>query len=303
MSEFSLPDNDESISLSSEEALTLANELSEELHGGAISCADSRLIRKITAGLGDQRGRLRLTFTKSLASIGDAALPSLYRILHHHHNVTARRAAAKTLNLISNPDALPYLLKAFMEDEDPVVQGSSAGAMASIGPGAVDIFLGILVDPNCTPFQIGLANLGLSFIGAKAPQALRKAARSEHVEIRVAAISALGDQIQSLKDDEAKTILIEALDDPYPEVRSEAVTLFGRLYDSAEASPLLIRKLRDKEAQVRKNAAFSLMKLGVTSSIQPLKEAQNLEDMMDVSIIFQLAINQLEKLSELDIIS
>ena len=289
---------DENMSLSNEEALTLADELKEQLNQGSIPYVDGTSIRRMVAGLGDQRGGLRLTFAKSLEKVGDAALPALYYALRCHNNVIVRRAAAKTLNLIGNPDSLPYLFEAFMEDEDPIVQGSSAGAMATIGPSAVDIFLSILVNPSCTPFQIGLANLGLGFIGAKAPQALRNAARSEHDAIRVAAISALGDQIQLLEDNEARAILVEALDDSCSQVRSEAVTLFGRLHDSVEASPLLVRKLQDNEAQVRKNAAFSLMKLKSIPSIQSLREAQRLEDKEDVRAIFQLAIDQLKKLSE-----
>ena len=41
--------------------------------------------------------------------------------------------------------------------------------------------------------QLGLASWGLAFVGARAPEALREAARSEHPEIRTAAVAALGD--------------------------------------------------------------------------------------------------------------
>ena len=227
--ENTLPSNQDVEQLSEEEATELASELKAQLLAGRIAEADSELIQRMVAGLGDQRGALRLTFAKSLGAVGQAAIPTLCKAMKSHKSVTVRRAAAKTLNLIGDPKALPDLLEAFLNDSDPVVQGSSAGAMATIGPEAVDALLNILVNPNCTPFQVGLVNLGLAFIGAKAPEALREAARSEHAEIRVAAISALGDQIQSLGDQEAKTLVVEALDDPCSEVRAEASTLLGKI--------------------------------------------------------------------------
>ena len=236
-----------------------------------------------------------MTFAKSLGSVGEAALPALCSALRNHSNVIVRRAAAKTLNIIGSADALPYLYEAFIEDEDPVVQGSSAGAMATIGPPAIETILNILNNPNCTPFQIGLANLGLSFIGSKAPEALRDAARSEHAEVRVAAISALGDQIQSLQDLEAKELLVSALKDVNQEVRAEAATLLGKLQDPEEATPLLCSSLEDTCPQVRKNAALSLMKLEAEDALEALNQALKLEQNNDVKAVFAVAINQIDR--------
>ena len=107
----------------------------------------------MVAGLGDARGALRLTFAKSRA-VGDEALPILCKALRQHQNVIVRRASAKTLNLIGNKEALPYLLEAFLEDDDPVVLGSSAGAMATIGPDAMDSLLGILKIQTAHHFRL-----------------------------------------------------------------------------------------------------------------------------------------------------
>ena len=158
--------------LTEEEALQLADELSAKLSEGELPRSDAESLERMVAGLGDARGALRLTFAKSLGAVGDEALPILCKSLRQHQNVIVRRASAKTLNLIGSKEALPYLLEAFLEDSDPVVLGSSAGAMATIGPDAMDSLLGILKNPDCTPFQVGLINLALSFIGAKAPEAL-----------------------------------------------------------------------------------------------------------------------------------
>ena len=277
--------------LTEEEALQLADELSAKLSEGEIPRSDAESLNRMVAGLGDARGALRLTFAKSLGAIGDEALPILCKALRQHQNVIVRRASAKTLNLIGNKDALPYLLEAFLEDDDPVVLGSSAGAMATIGPDAMDSLLGILKNPDCTPFQVGLINLALSFIGAKAPEALLKAADSDVAEVRVAAISALGDQIQKSDNLRAQNRVFQALEDVSADVRAEAVTLIGKSCDAEDVETLLLKKLSDEDTQVRKNTALSLMKLDAIGSIQQLKIAEQKEDDPDVKAVIKVAIN------------
>ena len=277
--------------LTEEEALQLADELSGKLSEGEIPKSDAESLKRMVAGLGDARGALRLTFAKSLGAVGDEALPILCKALRQHQNVIVRRASAKTLNLIGNKDALPYLLEAFLEDDDPVVLGSSAGAMATIGPDAMDSLLGILKNPDCTPFQVGLINLALSFIGAKAPEALLKAADSDVAEVRVAAISALGDQIQKSDNLRAQNRVFQALEDVSADVRAEAVTLIGKSCDAEDVETLLLKKLSDEDTQVRKNTALSLMKLDAIGSIQQLKIAEQQEDDPDVKAVLRVAIN------------
>ena len=277
--------------LTEEEALQLADELSGKLSEGEIPKSDAESLKRMVAGLGDARGALRLTFAKSLGAVGDEALPILCKALRQHQNVIVRRASAKTLNLIGNKDALPYLLEAFLEDDDPVVLGSSAGAMATIGPDAMDSLLGILKNPDCTPFQVGLINLALSFIGSKAPEALLEAADSDVAEVRVAAISALGDQIQKSDNLRAQNRVFQALEDVSADVRAEAVTLIGKSCDAEDVETLLLKKLSDEDTQVRKNTALSLMKLDALGAIEQLKMAEQKEDDPDVKAVLKVAIN------------
>ena len=281
--------------LTEEEALQLANELSLKLSDGDKPGSDAESLNKMVAGLGDARGALRLTFAKSLSAVGDESLPILCKALRQHQNVIVRRASAKTLNLIGNKDALPYLLEAFLEDDDPVVLGSSAGAMATIGPDAMDSLLGILKNPDCTPFQVGLINLALSFIGAKAPEALLEAADSDVAEIRVAAISALGDQIQKSDDSRAQIRVFKALDDISPDVRAEAVTLIGKSCDAEDVEHMLRRKLIDENNQVRKNTAMALMKLEAYNSVESIEKAKSTEADESVQAVFNAAINILSR--------
>ena len=183
----------ESESLTDEEALELATALKQKLSNGELPNSDLESINKMVAGLGDNRGELRLTFAKSLGSVGEEAIPILCEALRNSSNVTIRRASAKTLNIIGHKKALPNLIEAFETDEDPVVQGSSAGAMATIGEPAIEPLLKILTEPKCTAFQIGLINLALGFIGSKSPMALHSATSSKNPEIRIAALSALAE--------------------------------------------------------------------------------------------------------------
>ncbi|QNJ17790.1 putative phycoerythrobilin:C-phycoerythrin II lyase-isomerase [Synechococcus sp. A18-40] len=281
--------------LTEEEALQLANELSLKLSDGEKPGSDAESLKKMVAGLGDARGALRLTFAKSLSAVGDVALPILCKALRQHQNVVVRRASAKTINLIGNKEALPYLLEAFLEDSDPVVLGSSAGAMATIGPDAMDSLLGILKNPDCTPFQVGLINLALSFIGAKAPEALLEAAESDVTEVRVAAISALGDQIQKSDDPRAKNRVFRALDDCSPDVRAEAVTLIGKSCDAEDVEHMLTKKLIDEDTQVRKNTAMALMKLEAFNSVKSIEKAKSTEEDESVQAVFNVAINILSR--------
>ena len=284
--------------LTEEEALQLADELSAKLSEGELPRSDAESLERMVAGLGDARGALRLTFAKSLGAVGDEALPILCKSLRQHQNVIVRRASAKTLNLIGSKEALPYLLEAFLEDSDPVVLGSSAGAMATIGPDAMDSLLGILKNPDCTPFQVGLINLALSFIGAKAPEALLEAADSDVAEVRVAAISALGDQIQKSDDRRAQNRVFQALDDISADVRAEAVTLIGKSCDAEDVEDILVRKLTDQDTQVRKNTAMSLMKLEAFNAIESIEAAKLMEKDESVKAVFNVAVNILSRDSQ-----
>ena len=283
------------IQLSEQEALDLASHLKEKLRVGLPIDSDPDSINKMVAGLGDPRGLLRLRFADSLGAVGKAAVPALCQAMISSDQVTVRRAAAKTLTLIADPSSLPALVSSLMSDSDSVVQGSAMGAMAAIGQEAVEPILTILRNPDSSEMQIGLANWALAFIGDRAPDALREAACSENDSVRKAAISALGSQIQSMDDEQARDLLNRALNDSCSEIRAEAVTLLGKLEDTIWAEPMLLPALSDPDTWVRKNSALSLMKLGVKSSIPRLEELSHQENDQIVKNVLLLAIRQLKK--------
>jgi len=281
--------------LTEQEAFELAEVLKRKLAEQETPESDQTSIQQMIRGLGDHRGALRLTFAQSLGNVGEEAIPYLCDALKNDPNVIIRRASAKTLNLIGSKKALPNLVEAFKTDQDPVVQGSSAGAMATIGAPAIDELLKILVDPGCTAFQVGLINLALSFIGSKAPDAFDQATQSDNVEIRIAAITVLAEQIQAQTNKSAKSALLKALSDEASEVRAEAATMAGKTLEPEDASNQLCRMLQDESDQVRKNTSLALMKMEATNAIEQIKDAINAEKNEQVKSVMTVAVNVLEK--------
>jgi bilin biosynthesis protein len=279
--------------LTEQEAYELAEELKLKLAEQITPSTDQESIKKMVAGLGDPRGGLRLTFAQSLGSVGTAAIPILCDALKNHTNVLIRRASAKTLNIIGSEIALPSLIEAFRTDDDPVVQGSSAGAMATIGEPAIESLLEILTDRNCSAFQVGLINLALSFAGSKAPDAFNQAVQSENTEIRIAAITALAEQVHSETNDQAKELLIRSLKDDSSEVRAEAATIVGKTLEPEDITNELCQLLKDQNTQVRKNTALALMKMDAFESINQLNEAISSEKDDKVKAVLKVALNQL----------
>ena len=279
--------------LTQEEALELATSLKQKLSDGEIPNSDLESINRMVAGLGDNRGELRLTFAKSLGSVGEEAIPILCEALENSSNIIIRRASAKTLNIIGDKKALPNLIKAFKTDEDPVVQGSSAGAMATIGEPSIQPLLKILTETQCTAFQIGLINLALGFIGSKSPMAFHSAVSSTNPEIRIAALSALAEQAQKQENTEVRLLILNALKDSDSEVRAEAATIIGKSMDQEEAANQLHELLRDENDQVRKNTALSLMKMESVISIDSIENAILKESDKQVKGVLIVARNQL----------
>jgi len=284
--------------LSQEEALDLANHLKEKLRAGLPIDADPESIATMVAALGDPRGLLRRQISEGLGSIGKAAVPALCQAMRRSDQVTVRRAAAKTLTLIADRNSLPDLLTTFLTDTDSVVQGSTMGAMASMGEESIGAILSIVENPESTEMQIGLANWALTLIGDRAPEVLRNALSSDNSRVRKAAISALGSQIQSLSSQDDRDLLQQALRDSCAEIRSEAVILLGNLEDSEWALPLLSPGLSDQDSWVRKNTALSLMKLGCSSSIPSLQTQLESESDPVVSKVLQLAVDRLQQSGE-----
>ncbi len=251
-------------------------------------------IKLLIKGLSDENGLVRRSHAQALAQIGSATLPELIKALLNSKSVIQRRAAAKTLKLVEDPTALPHLIKALTNDSDSVVQFSAAGAIAIFGEEAVNHLIIVLENQEHTEMQHGLATWCLEFIGAKAPNAIKKAAKSKNTNVKSAAISALEEHIRQSKDQEAIQLVESSINDTAENVQIEAIKLVGKLYRIESLIPALILKLKNKSPDIRKASVLSLMQLNINEAINPLKDILKIETDINVRTIIKLALKKIK---------
>jgi bilin biosynthesis protein len=296
----------------------LIQRVSEQISLETFDTTDQELLNRLVEGLGDPRGLMRLRFAETLGEIGEPATPYLVSALASHPNVVVRRAAAKTLTLIADPVAVPTLLHSFLNDEDTVVRGSSAGALARTGEAAAPALLDILASSQHPEDTKGHAAWALAFMGSEAEEYLYKALNSESLDVRCAVIGAIahvaqeqlaGDPLGQASDNPGRldplphgqhekscTILINALTDPEPLIRAEAAAAIGQL-NYPPAVPHLILALQDADLDVQKAAVSSLGKLGDRSAL-PLLQARLNHELPVIQTLAKLAIQQIERQDE-----
>lgn len=273
----------------------LLQQVDEQITLETLDTGDQVLLSRLVEGLGDPRGLVRLRFAETLGEIGDVATPFLVQALAHHHNVVVRRAAAKTLTIIADPAAVPDLIQAFLTDADTVVRGSAAGALARTGEASVPALLEILASPDQPEDIKGHAAWALAFIGSEAADYLYEALNNASLDVRCAVIGALGHVAQEQSDEKSCGLLVAALTDPEPLIRTEAAAALGQVNYPA-ALPHLILATRDADLDVRKAVINSLGKLGDRTAL-PTLQALLTDEAEVVRVLAKLAIAQLERQS------
>lgn len=277
----------------------LLKQVNEQVALQTFDTHDHQLLKQMVASMGDTRGMVRLGFAEALGEIGKPAVPFLLDALTNHFNPVVRRAAAKTLTLIADPEAIPHLIAAVVNDEDTVVKNSSVGALARTGEAAAPQLLELLAAPDSPESTKGLAAWALAFIGAKAKKQLYEAINSDLPEVRSAVVGAVAKVAEEEQEDRAFELLINALGDCATHVRSEAAAVLGNL-TYQPAIPYLIELLHHQEGESRKAAALSLMKIGDKAAVEPIKAALHRETEEAVERVMKLAISQLDKQQEDD---
>ncbi|NOK70960.1 MAG: HEAT repeat domain-containing protein [Chloroflexi bacterium AL-N10] len=269
----------------------------QEVAEDTFDSSNKQRLQQMVECLGDSRGMVRLGFADTLGRIGKPAVPFLVEALANHSNEVVRRASAKTLTLIADPETVDPLVQALLNDEDTVVKGSAVGALARIGEASVPVLLEILASPDRPESMKGHAAWALAFIGSEAKEYLYREINSESESVRAAVIGAIAKIAQDQGEPEAFEILTNALNDSSETVRCEAAAVLGNLAYKP-ASPRLLELLNHPEAETRKAAALCLMKIKDESAIEPLQIALEKESEAAIKPIIKLAITQLEKQSE-----
>ncbi|MGB7444467.1 MAG: HEAT repeat domain-containing protein [Coleofasciculaceae cyanobacterium] len=285
---------DDPIILAQAKTDTLLDKVNEQITLDTFNPNDQQLLKQLVECLGDTRGMTRLRAAETLGEIGEPTTPFLVEALAHHTNVVVRRAAAKTLTLIADPIAIDDLVHALLTDEDTVVTGSAAGALARIGEAAVPELLKILESPEHPESIKGHVAWALAFIGSEAEEYLYKALSSDSNEVRAAVIGALTKVAQEKPEGRALTILINALNDSAEIVRCEAAAVLGNLAHQ-KAVPHLVDLLHHESWESRKSAALALMKIGDRTALKPLQSALASESVEQAQRIIKLAISQLKR--------
>jgi bilin biosynthesis protein len=287
--------NGKTLLLSHEETDELLEKVNRQLANGTFNHQDQELIWQMVECLGDTRGLVRLGFAEALGVVGKPAVDTLIEALLHHSNEVVRRAAGKTLTLIEDPVAVPHLIHALLNDQDTVVQASAIGALARIGIASVKPLLEVLASPNSSESNKGHAAWGLAFIGAPAKEQLYTAYNSDSPEVRAAVVGAIAKVAEEDRHDtQSLDLLVNALKDNVADVRSEAASVLGNL-KYPPAIPVLLELLDHPEAETRKSAALSLMKIGDRRSIAALQTALKRENESNTQKAIALAISLLQK--------
>ncbi|MBE9039762.1 HEAT repeat domain-containing protein [Oscillatoriales cyanobacterium LEGE 11467] len=283
--------------LTHEEADGLLKKVNEQIAIGTLDTGDRELLQQMVEGMGDTRGMVRLGFAEALGAVGKPATPLLIEAVAHHPNVVVRRASAKTLTLIADPEAIPTLLHALLNDDDTVVKGSAVGALASIGERAIPVLLDVLAAPENSESIKGHVAWALAFIGAPGKEQLYAAIESDSAEVRAAVVGAIANFAEETPEERAFEVLTNALADEAENVRSEAAAALGK-FAHKPAVPQLTALLHHDDGETRKAAALALMKIGDLASIEPLKEARDRETEEGIRRAIALAISLLEKRQE-----
>ncbi|MBD2355209.1 HEAT repeat domain-containing protein [Tolypothrix sp. FACHB-123] len=276
----------------------LVQRVNEQISLEIFDATDETVLKQLVEGLGDPRGLVRLRFAETLGEIGEATTPFLIEALRNHSNVVVRRAAAKTLTIISDPRAVPDLLQAFLNDEDTVVRSSAAGALARTGEASVPALLEILASDEHPQDIKGHAAWALAFIGSEAADHLYTALNAASLDVRCAVIGALGHVAQEQSDEKSCNLLVSALTDPEALIRTEAAAALGQV-NYPPSVPHLILATQDTDLDVRKAAINSLGKIGDRAALESLQALLNDEQEV-VRVLAKLAIAQIERQSQED---
>jgi len=270
----------------------LLEQVAQQRADGTFDASNEAVLAEMVERFADMRGMKRLRLAETLGEIGDPAIGALSERLAHHSNPMVRRAAAKTLALIANPDTIPVLVKALLEDEDTVVHGSSAGALTQMGRASAPVLLELLERTDIPETTKGHAAWALAFLGEAAKEDFYGARHSQSPEVRAAVVAAIAKVAQESPEPRDFDVLVEALGDDVEDVRLEAASVLGGLAHRPAVANLQ-KMLEQDSAASRKAAALALMKIGDQSALASLKAALAKEDNMALEQVMQLAITQL----------
>lgn len=282
------------------------------------------MIDDMVVHLGDSRGMARLGLVDNFGRVGSVAVPSLLNGIKSSPDPVVRRSCGKALAKIGDASATPVLLHTLVNDDDRVTRSSAAGALARMGATSVPSLLELISNPDVSMTAKGHAAWAIAFMQGEAAETLFAQLNNTNKDVRIAVINALGaiaigdalptmagasveewtaedDQEQDGDTADQKVCkraiagLRNALGDIDSEVRAEAAIALANAACIEEA-PRIARLLDDSDAEMRRCAALSLMKLGDVSFIDVLQaKSEDTNDSDDVRKVAKLAADTLRR--------
>ncbi len=284
-----------------DELIAYVNEQIELL---AFDEPDPQLLRQMIQGLSDPRRAVRLSLINAFSEIGEPATPFLLEGLATHPDPIVRRACCNAMTNLGDETAVSGLVMALAQDQEMSVKSAAAGALAKIGAPAFESVREILASTSADESAKGHAAWAIATMSAEVREQLYQSRSDPSPSVRVAVVGAIAQlaQAQLAQAQLAQTqlaqaqcdlsnqlgeeqhaedqpsednlrFLLEALQDPAPDVRIEAIAHLARLNYQPAYQPLLAC-LQDAEADVRKAAILALGKLSRRNTIDAIAPLQ-----------------------------
>ncbi len=254
---------------------------------------DEEMLERLVCGLADPREEMQVALARTFGEIGEAATGILVAGLLGHPIALARRGCGRSLALVRDPDAIPGLIQALLRDSDPRVKSAVASALVAIGAEAVPALLEV-VAREAGMTETGYAAWALAHMDDEALPAFYGAIDSPIGAVRCAVVAATCAVLKAheARDERAIALIVVALEDLDPMVRTEAATAIGTIPLKVEVEKLLVT-LADPVEDVRRAAAIALGRLGDRRAIEFLERAAASDSSNSVRILAALAIGQI----------
>ena len=236
---------------------------------GDIGPAAKAAVPTLIAGLGDSDAQVRFNAGQSLQQIGQAAVPALVESLK------SEKLQRSVLPVIAGmgsdaKESLPALV-GLIRSKDLEIRREAVIAIASMGSHAVSTVpeLVKMIEDKQFPNRPAAA-YALGRIGAKDAVAALKSVlgSSDDPVLRLASVWALLQIEPGNKDYEATALplLTKALDGDRADIRREAALTLGRMGPRAKTAVAGLRsRLADKDPAVRRESLIALAEIGPDS--------------------------------------
>jgi HEAT repeat protein len=216
--------------------------------------------------LSDPETWVRIRAVQALAKFKETKAPDyIIQHLELEKNEKVRATMVKTIGLFNNEKFLPVLLT-YLTDEDPRVRANTIEGLGYIkSPKVKALLQPFLKDPN-SRIKANAARIIMNkeFSDNPAQDTLREMLFSEDQFERASAIYAIGDAAL----DKFLPVLIELISDKSFIVQrnlAAALKHFGK-----KAEELVLKRLSDKDANIRANCCKILATIGTSSSLNKL---------------------------------